>query len=100
MKERQIAGLDFTDFPDEITLVHGIDGEREWYECWKGKRKGIVIQRGSKTRPFYIFFIDGEAVRTYVSGDLKTYWNLEDAIEELKKLGFKVKVENESRMPS
>ena len=93
--KREISGVDFSDFPEKIALDYGIDGQREWYEHWEGK-KGIVIQRGAKTEPFYIFVLDSEAVRTYP----KVFWKIEEAVKELEKLGFKVKVENESRMPS
>ena len=92
--KREIAGLDFSDFPEMITLVYGVDGQREWYEHWK-RKKGIVIQRAAKTEPFYIFVLDGEMVRTYP----KVFWKIEEAVKELEKLGFKVKL-YACRMPS
>jgi len=87
----RIGDLDFSDFPREINLVHGIDGEREYYEFWK-RNKGIVIQRSTKTSPFYIFFIEGEAVRTYKTPDIRAYNSMEEAIRDLERLGFKISI--------
>jgi hypothetical protein len=83
----EIAGFEF---PKEITLTYGKEGVREWFEYWKGK-KGLVIQKGNGNY-FYIFFINGKVVRTYKTPDIKAYKTIEEAIKELKNLGFKVKV--------
>lgn len=85
---RMIGVLDFTKFPDNITLKHGRDGEREWWECWKGRR-GIVVQRSNPQSPYYIFFIEGEAIRS----THKAYKTIEDAVEDIKALGFNVNLE-------
>ena len=93
MPNVKVAELDFSDFPNVLRLKHGIDGSREWYECWRG-RKGIVVQRASKTHPFYIFFIEGEAVRTYNTPNIKAFSTIKDAVKELKELGFEVIIES------
>jgi hypothetical protein len=88
---RRVGDLDFSDFPEDITLTYGSDGEREYYEYWR-RRKGIVIQRGTRTSYYYIFFIDGEAIRTYKTPEIKAYKTIDDAIDDLKKFGFNVKI--------
>jgi len=97
----RICDLDFKDFPKKIELVYGIDGEREYYECWK-RNKGVVVQRASKTSPFYIFFVEGKAVRTYNTPEIKAYKNIEEAIKDLKRLGFRItiKIERATQKPS
>jgi hypothetical protein len=95
MEEKTICfgGLDFK-FPRDITLTYGKENEREWYEYWKGK-KGIVIQRASKTSYWYIFFLSGETIRTYKTPDIKGYQTINEAINELEQIGFNVKIKNE-----
>jgi len=88
---RRVGDLDFSDFPEDITLTYGLDGEREYYEYWR-RRKGIVIQRATRTSYYYIFFIDGEAIRTYKTPEIKAYKTIDEAIDELKKFGFNVKI--------
>jgi hypothetical protein len=88
---RRVGDLDFSDFPEDITLTYGSDGEREYYEYWR-RRKGIVIQRATRTSYYYIFFIDGEAIRTYKTPEIKAYKTIDDAIDDLKKFGFNVKI--------
>jgi hypothetical protein len=81
------------ELPKEITLTYDKEGAREWFEYWKGK-KGIVIQRYLGNY-FYIFLIEGKAVRTYKDINtkaVKAYKTIEEAIKELENLGFKVKV--------
>jgi len=60
--------IDLAQFPKEIKLSHGREGEREWWEWWnnseKRDKKGIVIQRPNQQLPFVIFFEQGEAMRT------------------------------------
>lgn len=63
-----LHGIDLDQFPSEVTLKHGKEGEREWWEWWdnirrKG-RKGIVIQRPNQKLSFVIFFEQGERSRT------------------------------------
>jgi len=96
MPNIKVAGLDFSDFPEVLRLKHGIEGDREWYECWC-KRKGIVVQRASKTEPFYIFFIENKAIRTYNSPNIKVFNTIKDAIKELEKMGFKVTIEDDGK---
>jgi hypothetical protein len=91
-KRRTIGGLDFDDFPEEITLTHGVEGEREWFEYWR-RNKGIVIQRNTSRSPWLIFFIDGEAIRTYKTPDIKTYETIEEAIKDLREFGLNIKIE-------
>jgi hypothetical protein len=88
---RRVGDLDFNDFPENITLTHGLDGEREFYEYWRG-RKGIVIQRLTRTSYYYIFFIDGKVIRTYKTPEIKAYKTIDEAVDDLKKFGFNVKI--------
>lgn len=65
---RGLDGIDLDQFPSEVTLTHGKDGEREWWEWWGSKsrradRLGIVIQRPNQKLPYSIFFEQGKASR-------------------------------------
>lgn len=76
--------------PDELELKYGKEGQREWYEYWVGDgkfREAIVIQRNDESRPFYIYIISGDAVRT-LDG---VFWSIDDAIKELENYGIKAK---------
>jgi hypothetical protein len=91
---RRVGDLDFGDFPNNITLTYGSDGEREYYEYWRG-RKGIVIQRGSRTSYYIIFFIDGRAIRAFKTPDIRAYKTVEEAVSDLEKFGFSVRIEKD-----
>ncbi|MEM2446876.1 MAG: hypothetical protein QW734_09485 [Candidatus Bathyarchaeia archaeon] len=95
---RRVGDLDFTDFPDDITLEHGKEknGEREWWEYWKGHR-GIVIQRLNSKAPFFIFFIEGNAVRTYKMPEIRAFKDVKDAVKELEAFGFKIRLKKACR---
>jgi hypothetical protein len=88
---RRVGDLDFSDLPDEIVLTHGSDGEREYYEYWR-RRKGIVIQRATRASPYYIFFIEGKAIRAYKTPNIRAYKTIEEVVKDLEEFGFKVKV--------
>ena len=49
MEDYILKNIDLARFPKRITLRHGKEGEREWWEWWdnlrKRDRKGVVIQR-------------------------------------------------------
>jgi hypothetical protein len=74
------------EFPKEITLTYDKKGDREWFEWWEGKKKGIVIQR-YKNKHFYIFFFEGKRAMTY-----NAHKTITEAIKDLENLGFKVKL--------
>ena len=109
-----LNGIDLAQFPSEITLKHGKDGGREWWEWWermrsKDRKKGIVIQRPTQKLPFVIFFFRGETIRTLelplnardkakgvVSKTFATH-SIEKAIEVLARLGIKAERRTETR---
>jgi hypothetical protein len=42
---RRVGDLDFGDFPNNITLTYGSDGEREYYEYWQIRHLLLSILR-------------------------------------------------------
>jgi len=67
MQKYILEDIDLAQFPKQITLRHGRDGEREWWEWWddlKKMSKGIVIQRPNQQLPLVIFFEQENTLRT------------------------------------
>jgi hypothetical protein len=60
----EIITINDVEFPKELTLTYGKEGDREWFDWWEGKEKGIVIQR-YRGKYFYIFLFEGKRVMTY-----------------------------------
>ena len=99
---RMKVDMDLSEFPRDIQLKYGREGNREWYEFIKGK-KAIVIQR-TKPDPYWkIFFINGDVIRVLeeelsneerrrgLVGKAFCSKNLDDCLEALRKLGFIVR---------
>jgi len=72
-------------------LKYGREGDREWWESWRGK-KGIVIQRWRKGegygRYWGVFLIRGKTVRT----SEEVFKDLLSAVRFLKNLGLEVEM--------
>jgi len=101
-----LNGIELDQFPTTITLKHGKDGEREWWEWASGRgsnRKAIVIQRPNQKLSWVIFFDQATRTRTLelpISEQDKargvvaiTYatFNIDEAIKVLAELGIKAK---------
>jgi hypothetical protein len=112
-KYRGLEGIDLDQFPSEVTLKHGKDGEREWWEWTNGKRgknrQDIIIQRPNQKLSWVIFFDQGERVRTLevpvpeqdkargvIAITFGTF-NLDEAIKALADLGITAYLE---RLPA
>ena len=73
-------------FDKKLKLEYGQDGNRMWWESWKGK-EGVVIQ-GWRDRGYWsVFFIKGKEVRTLD----EVFNTAEEAINHLQQLGFEVR---------
>jgi len=107
---RGLDGIDLDQLPSEVTLTHGKDGEREWWEWAKGRgknRQAITIQRPNQKLSWVIFFEQGERIRTLelpVSKKDKARgvvaitfgtFNIDEAIKALGKLGIEAKREQD-----
>ena len=105
---RGLDGIDLNQFPGEVTLTHGKDGEREWWDWWGSKsrradRLGIIIQRPNQKLPYSIFFEQGETSRVLEVPVPEREWGviaitfvtfkLGKAIEALSELGIIVHLE-------
>lgn len=87
---RYVLDIDISEFPKDLTLTHGKEGDREWWEWWE-RGKGIVIQRYAP-RPYYIYFITGETIRVLKVDEYVTaaFTDIHSAVKALEELGFNV----------
>lgn len=81
------------DFPKNVTLTHGEDESRVWWEWREGKR-GVVIQKNKLEDVFYVFFFEGKSVRLLKVRDDSpaAFRTINEAVEALRELGFDVKL--------
>lgn len=89
---------------EHVELIHGKEGEREWYECWReagGHEVGIVIQR-FRQEPWFMYFVvdDRISVLQYLTNQpglhlITSIHSIPEAIKILNNLGFYAEVVNE-----
>ncbi len=99
-----VPDVDLSAFPRRISLIHGKEKGREWWEWWKGER-GLVIQRLSPRLPWFVFFQEGDAIRCLerrlteeerergVVAVFCSSKSLTEICENLKLLGFDVSLD-------
>lgn len=81
-------------YPKSLRMTHGADGEREWYD-WKRNRRKVVIQRRIKTpkTPWAVYFLNGDELGCLYEDDTKLRavgGEIETCVSALAELGFKV----------